>query len=281
MKVKKEAITDQVFVVNGAGAGGVGIAEQIQTELMEQGMSAQAAADKIFTMDSRGVVTSDRDIEPYKLKFAKDKTKLPWLTSAKDNTLINLIKHEKVTVLIGTSGQPGTFTKEVVNAVGQNTDRPVILPLSNPTSKAEALPIDVYAWSDGKALVATGSPFADVAHGGKSYRIGQMNNSFVFPGVGLGVVASGATEVLPVFFSAAAHAVAEFISEEDIKDGILCPPLQQLREVSVAVAKRVGAEAIKAGVSQNDCPFSEFKHQNDEGRLNTLIDKMIWNPAYF
>ncbi len=281
MKVKKEKMTDQVFLVNGAGAGGVGIAEQIQTELVEQGMSPEAAADKIFTMDSRGVVTSDRDIEPYKLKFAKDKAKLSWLTSAAENTLLNVIKNEKVTVLIGTSGQPGTFTKEVVNAVGGNTDRPVILPLSNPTSKAEALPVDVYAWSDGKALVATGSPFADVEHGGKSYRIGQMNNSFVFPGVGLGVVASGATEVLPVFFSAAAHAVAGFISEEDIKDGILCPPLQQLREVSVAVAKRVGAEAIKAGVTQDDCPFSEFKHENNEERLNTLIDNMIWNPAYF
>jgi len=281
MKVKNEKVTDQVFLVNGAGAGGVGIAEQIQTELMEQGMSPKAAAGKIFTMDSRGVVTSDRDIEPYKLKFAKDKAKLSWLTSAEENTLINVIKNEKVTVLIGTSGQPGTFTKDVVDAVSQNTDRPVILPLSNPTSKAEALPVDVFAWSDGKALVATGSPFDDVEHGGKSYRIGQMNNSFVFPGVGLGVVASGATEVLPVFFAAAAHAVAEFISEADIKDGILCPPLHQLREVSVAVAKRVGAEAIKAGVTQDDCPFSEFKHQNDQGRLNTLIDKMIWNPVYF
>jgi len=281
MKVKNENITDQVFMVNGAGAGGVGIAEQIQTELMEAGLSPEAAADKIFTMDSRGVVTSDRDIEPYKLKFAKDKTQLPWLTSPQENTLLNAIKHEGITVLIGTSGQPGTFTQEVVDAVGQNTDRPVILPLSNPTSKAEALPADVFAWSDGKALVATGSPFDDVVHGGKSYRIGQMNNSFVFPGVGLGVVASGATEVLPVFFSAAAHAVAEFISDKDIKDGILCPPLEQLQEVSVAVAKRVGAEAIKAGVTQDDCPFSHFKHQNDPGRLNTLIDKMIWTPAYF
>jgi malate dehydrogenase (oxaloacetate-decarboxylating) len=281
MKVKNEKITDQVFLVHGAGAGGVGIAEQIQTELMEQGMSPEGAADKIFTLDSRGVVTSDRDIEPYKLKFAKDKAKLSWLTAPEDNTLLNVVKNEKVTVLIGTSGQPGCFTKDIVDAVGQNTGRPVILPLSNPTSKTEALPVDVYAWTDGKALVATGSPFADVEHGGKSYRIGQMNNAFVFPGVGLGVVASGATEVLPVFFSAAAHAVAGFISDEDIKDGILCPPLDQLREVSIEVAKRVGAEAIKAGVCQDDCPFSDFKHQNDEERLNTLIDKMIWNPVYF
>jgi malate dehydrogenase (oxaloacetate-decarboxylating) len=253
MKVKKESMTDQVFLIHGAGAGGIGIAEQIETELMEQGLSQQEADALIFTLDSRGVVTSDRDLEPYKLKFAKDPSTLPWLKSKADNTLLNVVKNEKVTVLIGTSGQPGCFTREIVEAVAEHTDRPVILPLSNPTTKTEALPVDVYKWTDGKALVATGSPFDPVHHNGKDYRIGQMNNAFVFPGVGLGVIASGATEVLPVFFSAAAHAVAEFITEADIKDGILCPPLDQLREVSFAAAKRVGAEAITAGVTGKDC----------------------------
>ncbi|MDD9304507.1 MAG: NAD-dependent malic enzyme [Desulfobacter sp.] len=281
MTVKKEKMTDQVYLVNGAGAGGIGIAEQIQTELMAQGLGQQEAAAKIFTMDSRGVVTSDRDLEPYKVKFAKDPKTLSWLNTSADNTLINVIENEKITVLIGTSGQPGMFTREVVDAMGKNTDRPAILPLSNPTTKAEALPKDVYEWTDGKALVATGSPFADVTHKGESFRIGQMNNSFVFPGVGLGIVASGATEVLPAFFSAAAHAVAEFISEEDLNKGILCPPLDQLKKVSIEVAKRVGAEAIKAGVTQNDCPFSDFKHENNQERLNTLIEKMCWNPVYF
>ena len=128
--------------------------------------------------------------------------------------------------------------------------------------------------------MATGSPFADVDHNGKAYRIGQMNNAFIFPGVGLGIVASGATEVLPVFFSAAAHAMAEFVSEEDIQNGILCPPLDQLNKVSLEVAKRVGAEAIKANVTQNDCQFSEFKHNNDGERLNTIIEKMRWTPEY-
>ncbi|PIE60837.1 MAG: NAD-dependent malic enzyme [Desulfobacterales bacterium] len=280
MKVKNEKMTDQVYLVHGAGAGGVGIAEQIQTELMEQGLSEKDAIAKIFTLDSKGIVTSDRELEPYKLKFAKAPETLAWLTKPEDNTLLNAIKNEKITVLIGTSGQPGCFTKEVIDAVGQNTDRPVILPLSNPTTKTEALPVDLYKWTDGKALVATGSPFDDVEHNGKSFRIGQMNNAFVFPGVGLGIVASGATEVLPVFFSAAAHAVAEFITDADIADGILCPPLHQLQEVSIEVAKRVGAEAIKAGVCKNDCPFSDFNHENDEARLNTLIEKMVWKPEY-
>ncbi|SMC52897.1 malate dehydrogenase (oxaloacetate-decarboxylating) [Desulfocicer vacuolatum DSM 3385] len=281
MKVKKEKMTDQVYLIHGAGAGGIGIAEQIQTELMEQGMDEKEADARIFTLDSRGVVTSDRDLEAYKIKFAKDPEKLTWLKKPEDNTLVNVVKNEKVTVLIGTSGQPGCFTKEVVEAVGEHTHRPVVLPLSNPTTKTEALPKDIYEWTDGKALVATGSPFDPVEHNGKSYRIGQMNNAFVFPGAGLGIVASGATCVLPVFFSAAAHAVAEFVNEADIKDGILCPPLDQLKEVSLEVARRVGAEAIKAGVTRNDCPFSTYKHNNDLGRLNLLIDKMRWHPEYF
>ncbi|MBU0465643.1 MAG: NAD-dependent malic enzyme [Proteobacteria bacterium] len=281
MKVKKEKMTDQVYLIHGAGAGGIGIADQIQTELVEQGMSKAAAISQIFTLDSRGVVTSDRDLEPYKREYAKDPKTLPWLKTAEDNTLLNVVKNEKVTVLIGTSGQPGCFTKEIVKAAAQNTDRPVILPLSNPTTKAEALPCDIYEWTDGKALVATGSPFDPVVHNGKAYRIGQMNNSFVFPGAGLGIVASGATEVLPVFFSAAAHAVAEFIKEEDLEQGILFPPLDQLNKVSLEVAKRVGAEAIKANVTQNGCAFSRFKHNNDVERLNTLIEKMRWSPKYF
>ena len=280
MKVKKEKMTGQVYLIHGAGAGGMGIAEQIQTELVTQGMTPEAAAARIFTLDSRGVVTTDRKVEPYKVKFAKTPESLAWMKTPEDNTLINVIRNEKVTVLIGTSGQPGCFTKEVVAAVGAHTGRPVILPLSNPTTKAEALPKDIYQWTDGKALVATGSPFDPVTCNGSSLRIGQMNNAFVFPGVGLGIVASGATKVLPVFFSAAAHAVAEFISDQDIADGILCPPLDQLKKVSLEVAKQVGAEAVKAGVTANDCPFSRFKHNNDLERLNLLIDKMCWEPRY-
>lgn len=281
MKIKKEKMTDQVYLINGAGAGGSGIADSIQTELMEQGLGKAEAISKIFTMDSRGVVTSDRDLEPYKENFAKDPKALAWIKKPEDNTLLNVIKNEKVTVLIGTSGQHGTFTKEVVDAVGENTGQPVILPLSNPTTKAEAIPSDIYKWTNGKALVATGSPFDPVVHNGKSYRIGQMNNSFIFPGVGLGIIASGATQVLPVFFSAAAHALAESVSEEDLKNGILFPPLDQLNLISMEVAKRVGAEAIKAKVTQEDCAFSTFKHNNDMERLNTLVEKMRWTPEYF
>ncbi len=279
MKVKKENLMDQIFLVHGAGAGGMGIAEQIETELVECGLPEEDAKKRIFSLDSRGVVTRDRSLEPYKEKFAKDPDSLDWLRNPEDNTLLNVIKYEKVTVLIGTSGQPGCFTQQVVEAVAGNTDRPVILPLSNPTAKAEAVPGDIYNWTNGKALVATGSPFDPVAFDGKFIRIGQMNNAFIFPGVGLGIIASGALEVLPTFFSAAAHAVAEFVSEDDIKNGVLCPPLEKLREVSLKVARFVGAEAIRGGVSR-DCAFSTFKHDNSVERLDELVHGMCWNPEY-
>lgn len=281
MKTKKESIKDQVFLVHGAGAGGIGIAEQIHTELVENGLSKEQANQRIFALDSRGIVTTDRKLELYKLKFAKDIKSLVWLKKPEDNTLLNTIINEKVTVLLGTSGQPGYFTKEIVTAVLQNTNKPVILPLSNPTVKAEALPKDIYKWTNGKALVATGSPFDPVEHKGKKYRIGQMNNAFIFPGVGLGILASGAKEVLPAFFSASAHAVAEYITEEERKDGILCPPLENLRDISKKVAMYVGAEAIKGGVCEDDCAFSDFKHRNDIERLNVIIEGMCWSPKYF
>ncbi len=160
-----------------------------------------------------------------------------------------------------------------------NCDRPVILPLSNPTEKAEALPKDIYKWTSGKALVATGSPFPPVKQDGKEIRIGQCNNVFIFPGVGLGTLVSGASEVLPTFFTAGAKAVAEHVSQEDLKAGVLMPRVENLKEVSVSVALEVGLAAIRDGVS-TPCAFSKFKTKNDPERLKTLIKEMRWYPQY-
>ncbi|MCB2182273.1 MAG: NAD-dependent malic enzyme [Desulfobulbaceae bacterium] len=279
MRIKKESLTDQVYLIHGAGAGGVGIAEQIETALIEEGLSKEMARARIFTLDSRGLVTSDRKLDPYKEKFAKDPNKIDWMKDPADGTLENVVRNEKVTVLIGTSGQAGCFTQEVIQASMANTDRPVILPLSNPTSMTEALPEDIYKWTDGKALVATGSPFAPVSHNGMTFKIGQCNNVFVFPGVGLGIIASGAKEVLPSFFTAAAHAVSKCVSQEAMDRGELLPPVKELREVSLKVAQAVGLTAINANVGHL-CAFSDFQHDNDETKLNTLIEKMRWQPEY-
>lgn len=279
MKTKGEDIREQVYLIHGAGAGGVGIAEQIETALIEAGLTVAEARRRIFTLDSRGVVTTDRNLEPYKMKYAKEPAALPWLAGAGSGSLLDVVKNEKITVLIGTSGQAGCFTREVATAMAANTERPVILPLSNPTAYAEALPEDLYRWTDGKALVATGSPFEPVHVQGRPIRIGQCNNVFIFPGVGLGVLASGAKEVLPAFFTAAAHAVSECVSPSDIRDGVLMPPVDTLYEVSEKVAVAVGLSAIREGVSA-PCVFSAFQHKNDPERLKTLIRHMRWLPQY-
>ena len=279
MKIKQEKLSDQVFLIHGAGAGGIGIAEQIKTALCEEGMRREDARARIFALDSRGLITTDRDLLPYKQKFAKDPASLEWLKDENDLRLENVVKKAGITVLIGTSGQAGCFSREVVEAVLEHTDRPVIMPLSNPTDHAEAVPADLYSWTKGRALVGTGSPFPDVLYEGVSYRVGQSNNVFVFPGVGLGTLASGAREVLPEFFTAAAQAVSSCVTREAMAMGTLLPPVTELFDVSLKVAQAVGESAIANGVSR-PCAFSTFQHQNDETRLKELIRKMRWEPDY-
>lgn len=279
MKIKKEQLKDQVFLIHGAGAGGVGIAEQIETVLVEDGLSLDEARKRIFTLDSRGIVATNRKLEPYKKKFAKDPAAFPWLGDQENNALLQGIRKAGITVLIGTSGQTGCFTEEVVRAMLANTERPVILPLSNPTEMAEAQPVDIYRQSKNRALVATGSPFSPVTVDEREVRIGQCNNVFVFPGVGLGVLASGARQVLPSFFTAAAHAVSNQISEEDIDNGILMPPVDRLREISLQVACAVAKAALKEKVS-GLCVYSTYQHDNNPDRIEILIERMRWSPRY-
>lgn len=280
MKVKKEKLRDQVFLVHGAGAGGVGIAEQIDIALVAAGLSEAEARSRIFTLDSHGLVTSARPLEPYKEKFAKDPASLPWYKDPdKDGTLATVVKQAGITVLIGTSGQAGSFTREVALAMTANTSRPVIMPLSNPTDKCEATPADLYAWTDGRALVATGSPFPPALVAGREQRVGQCNNVFVFPGVGLGTLASGAREVLPAFFTVAAHAVCAAVTPADIRAGILMPPVEELREISSQVAMAVGTTAFAHGVAR-PCPFSLFQPNNEEAELKKLVEGMRWRPEY-
>jgi malate dehydrogenase (oxaloacetate-decarboxylating) len=279
MKIKGQKIEDQIYLVHGAGAGGIGIAEQIEVALIEHGLREGDARRRIFTLDSRGVVTTERMVEPYKAKYAKNPVEMSWLDEPGGSPLLEAIRHARVTVLIGTSGQPGCFTREVVEAMAANCERPVILPLSNPTDKTEAQPQDIYNWTSGKALVATGSPFPQVELNGRKIRIGQCNNVFIFPGVGLGTLASGAREVLPSFFTAAAKAVADLVSPEDLQEGILMPRLEKLKEVSSYVALAVGLAAMRDGVS-GPCAFSRFQHKNDPERLKRLIENMRWEPGY-
>ncbi|XOF34905.1 MAG: NAD-dependent malic enzyme [Candidatus Electrothrix sp. YB6] len=279
MKIKRERLSDQKFLIHGAGAGGIGIAEQILVALCAEGMPEPAARSRIFTLDSRGLITADRDLLPYKQKFAHDPASLDWLKEEKDAQLSAVAQEAGITVLIGTSGQPGCFDQEVVETMLEHTDRPVIMPLSNPTDHAEAIPADLYAWTGGRALIGTGSPFPDVLYNGQAVPVAQANNVFVFPGVGLGVLASGARGVRPEFFTAAAEAVSSCVSQDDMSNGVLLPPVTELAHVSLKVAQAVGEAAITAEVSR-PCAFSGFQHHNDPVRLHQLIRNFRWQPDY-
>ncbi|MGB5685811.1 MAG: NAD-dependent malic enzyme [Candidatus Electrothrix sp.] len=279
MRIKQESLTKQKFLIHGAGAGGIGIAEQIMVALCAEGVSEEEARKQIFTLDSQGLITTNRELLPYKQKFAQDPAVLDWLRDEQDGQLENVAKQAGITVLIGTSGQPGCFSKEVVLSVLKHTDRPVIMPLSNPTDHAEAVPADLYSWTNGRALIGTGSPFPDVMFDGRAFSVSQANNVFVFPGVGLGTLASGSRAVLPEFFTAAAGAVSSCVSPGDMKNGALLPPVTDLAEVSLKVAQAVGEAAIAAGVSR-PCAFSSFQHHNDPVRLQRLIRHFRWQPTY-
>jgi malate dehydrogenase (oxaloacetate-decarboxylating) len=279
MKIKGEPLEKQVYLIYGAGAGGVGIAEQLEVALVEAGLDPEEARERIFPVDSNGLVTTERELEPYKRKFARDPAALGWYRAKNDGNLLNVIREARVTVLIGTSGQSGAFNRDIVLAMQGNSRRPIILPLSNPTARAEAVPGDIHQWTSGSALVATGSPFPPVLFGEKPVRVGQCNNVFVFPGMGLGVLASGAREVLPQFFSAAAQAVAGQVSADDLKNGILLPSAARLREVSMAVALAVGDAAISLGVA-GPCAYSTYRHDGKRERLSHLVEMMAWQPRY-
>jgi len=279
MRIKGERLADQTYLIHGAGAGGIGIAEQIKVALCEEGLSEAEARQRILVLDSRGLLTSERRMEDYKRQYAHDAASLPWVRDAADLHLEQVVAKGKPTVVIGASGQGGAFGEGMIRTMAEFCRQPIILPLSNPTDHTEALPADIMSWTEGRALIATGSPFPPVAVDGRKVRVGQCNNVFVFPGVGLGVLASGAREVLPEFFTAAARAVSACVTLEEQGQGCLVPPVMSLRDIALQVAQAVGESAIRLGVSRH-CPFSTFQHDGDPDRLRLLIRNMRWSPEY-
>ena len=229
VKIKKEKFADQVFCIYGAGAGGIGVARQILNTLMKEGLSRKEALQKIFVLDSKGLIIAGQSgLEDYKKMFgAAYGERLP---------LAEVIKKKGVTVLLGLSGKAGAFTRDIAEGLLQNTKRPVIFPLSNPTANAEADPNDLMAWTKGAAIVATGSPFKG---------FGQGNNVFIFPGVGLGVLAAGAKKITDVMFTAAAQRLSELVSKEELDRGLIYPPMKNLRDVCVEVAMAVSGKSKK------------------------------------
>ena len=270
LRISNQAFLDQVFVVFGAGAGGVGIAQQIYVAFLREGLSAEEAKAKIYTVDSAGLIIEGRDaLDEYKKPFAHDVSLASnWeLVNPPQIGLLDTLINARATVLIGVSGQPNTITENMTETLLANTSRPIVFPLSNPTSKTEVQPRDLYRWTDGKALVATGSPFENVRHDGVEFRIGQGNNSFVFPGIGLGAIAVGAKKITNDMCTAAAFALHE---ETPLDKSAVFPSIETFREVALNVAIAVAEEAVRSGVSELRSP---------EG-LEPLIRKRMWNPVY-
>jgi len=272
-KIKKEKLSDQVYIIYGAGAGGVGVADQIHAGLVKEGTDVQDARDKIYILDSRGLVFDDRPgLDEYKKRYAKPSSiAANWNVEKPGQTsLTETINNVPVTVLLGTCGVGKSFKEKHVKQMLTYTDRPMIFPLSNPTSNCEALPEELYKWSDGKAIVATGSPFDDVEHNGQKFRVVQGNNVFIFPGVGLAAILTKTKEVTIDMFTTASFALAECVTEEDLAMGTVYPRIKDLRKVSLHVAVNVIQEFI------NKDP-EHWLHDRD---LNDYVEDCMWKPIY-
>lgn len=279
IKIKNETLSDQRILIHGGGAGGVGIGEQILNAMMAEGLSEREALNRIFMIDSKGLIVSKNTLDRYKKKFVKDKAGHPWLGEIDRIDIPGIIRNAGITMLIGTTGQDFFFNEEAIKEIKKNTKRPLVLPLFQHISTPQVFCQNLSKWSKDGLLVATGNPCATVDELEKACHIGQCNNAFVFPGVGLGVLVSGAREVLPEFFTAAAKAIAEMMTPEQLERGRLVPPINDIRKVAIKVAVAVAMCAVEQGVSR-PCVYSDFQHNNDEARMRTIIDRIRWNPEY-
>jgi malate dehydrogenase (oxaloacetate-decarboxylating)/malate dehydrogenase (oxaloacetate-decarboxylating)(NADP+) len=270
--MKKEALSDQVFAVFGAGAGGVGIANQIYAALLSQGISELDARSQIYLLDSQGVIFDDRaNLDTYKHPYAKPAIlRQKWGISAASVDLLALLNAVPITVLLGASGIVGAFQEDHIQKMMEYTSRPIVFPLSNPTENSEATPHQLYLWSDQQAIVATGSPFDDVSIDDRVHHVGQGNNVFIFPGVGLACMVSQA-KILPMsVFTIAAFALADSLTEQEKNRGCIYPNITRLRDVSDAVAKAV----LEHLVNENLTALSE------KDNLSMLLIQQRWEPMY-
>ncbi len=273
LRITGQTMKDQRILFAGAGASAQGISDLLVSAILEEGLTLEEARERIWTVDSRGLVTKDRQgLEDFKATYARDVAELETY-KCEDRSRVTLeetVWGAKPTILIGTSGTPGMFTQPVVSAMAELNDRPMVFPLSNPTSKSECTAEQAIQWSDGRAIVATGSPFDPVEHKGRQYRIGQGNNAFIFPGVGLGVWVGRAKRVTDGMFLAAAKALADQVTEADLAEVAVYPQLTRIRECSRAVACAVVRCATEEGHADKDA----------QENLEERIEKAMWFPEY-
>ena len=264
-------VRDEVVVVYGAGAGGAGVAWAVQQGMVREGLALEEARARVLVLDSKGLLVEGRTMEDYKRDYAQPRARLAgWGEGPFD--LLQTVEKGKATVLLGLSGQPSTFSERMVRAMCANVERPVVFPLSNPTSACEATPEDLLAWSHGRAIVATGSPFAPVRVGDKELAIGQGNNAFIFPGLGFGAILAEASEITDGMVLVASYALAEYVAAKYLSHGLIYPPVEEMSAVAQQVATRVMQQAFDDGVA--------CTRKTTRENAGAYVRAKFWRAAY-
>jgi malic enzyme len=272
LRIKKERIADQRIVIYGAGAAGLGVARQIKAHFKDRGVMEAQHAGSIAVLDRTGLIVDDgRIAEPYKRELAWPAAlaQAHGLADPTARTLYDVVRRYRPSVLVGLSGVSGAFDERTVREMATHVDRPVIFPSSNPSANSEAKPADLYAWTDCRCLVAAGSPFRDVEFGGRRFRVGQGNNAFIFPGLGLGALAVRARRVTNSMTSTASRTLATEVTDQELEEGLLFPSVTRLRAVSFNVAVAVARQAVREGVA--DVP---------DDTIERHVREAMWEPDY-
>ena len=267
LDISGEKLTDQVYLCYGGGTAGAGIASRVLREMVSEGLPEEEAYKRFFMVDKQGLLFDDMDdLTPEQKPFAKKRA--DFSNADKLTDLLEVVKTVKPTILVGTSTQPNTFTKEIVEAMCENTERPMIFPLSNPTKLAEASAKDLIEWSDGKAFVATGIPADTVSYKGVDYVIGQANNALIYPGLGLGMLASEASLLTDEMIGAAAHSLSGIVNPGQPGAPVL-PPFKYVADVSIKVAEAVAKKAQEQGLARAK-----------ETDMAKAVRDLKWYPEY-
>jgi len=266
-------LSQQRIVMFGSGSAGIGIVELLIAAMKLEGLTEEQARDRIYSFNRYGLlIEGARGIRPTQLSLVRKRSSVDgWkLSGAEDISLLDVVRNAKITVLAGVSAQSGAFTEEIVREMARHTQRPVIFPLSNPTSQSEATPADLLRWTEGRALVGTGSPFAPVEVDGRMVRISQINNSYIFPGLALGILVSRATRVTDDMIMSAAKTLAGLSPTCQDKNAPLLPPVRDSRKIALVVAEAVARQAIAEGVAAIE----------NSATLSQQLRAYVWQPVY-
>jgi malate dehydrogenase (oxaloacetate-decarboxylating) len=265
-------LTQQTIVIVGLGTAALGIINLLVQFMVDDGLSEADARGRFYGIDRHGLVTeNDPELRPEQRPYARKENDVrAWRPGGGEIALVDVVRHVRPSVLIGVSGQRGAFSEDAIREMARHAERPVIFPLSNPTSRSEATPQDLMDWTDGRALIGTGSPFGPITAGGRTVQIAQTNNSYIFPGLALGIVASRATRVTDAMIKAATTELVRHLPTRTNKNASLLPPLSDARRLGRAIGEAVGRQALRDGQAR----------VADEAALTRALEENIWEPVY-